>query len=77
MNYLTHSTPAVATPETNKALNISTQQYGYTVAAPRAAYMVIQPVAGYVPDVLGTRLGSVLFAGVWSMVCLLRSTAGD
>ena len=76
MNYLARNALAVAAPEVNKVLNISTQQYGYIVAAFQAAYMVMQPVAGYVLDVLGTKLGFALFAGAWSVVCLLHSTAG-
>lgn len=58
-------------------LGITTQQYGYIVAAFQAAYMVMQPVAGYVLDVLGTKLGFALFAGAWSVVCILHSTAGN
>ena len=77
MNYLARNALAVAAPEVNKVLNISTQQYGYIVAAFQAAYMVMQPVAGYVLDVLGTKLGFALFAAAWSVVCLLHSTAGS
>ena len=76
MNYLARNALAVAAPEVNKILNISTQQYGYIVAAFQAAYMVMQPVAGYVLDVLGTKLGFALFAAAWSAVCILHSTAG-
>ena len=54
MNYLARNALAVAAPEVNKVLNISTQQYGYIVAAFQAAYMVMQPVAGYVLDVVVT-----------------------
>uniref|UniRef100_UPI0018EDA214 MFS transporter n=1 Tax=Ralstonia sp. ASV6 TaxID=2795124 RepID=UPI0018EDA214 len=76
MNYLARNALAVAAPEVNKVLNITTQQYGYIVAAFQAAYMVMQPIAGYVLDVLGTKLGFALFAAAWSVVCLLHSTAG-
>ncbi|AXW64066.1 MFS transporter (plasmid) [Ralstonia solanacearum] len=77
MNYLARNALAAAAPEVNKVLNITTQQYGYIVAAFQAAYMVMQPVAGYVLDVLGTKLGFALFAGAWSVVCILHSTAGN
>jgi ACS family hexuronate transporter-like MFS transporter len=36
-------------------LHISTQQYSYIIAAYSAAYTVMQPVAGYVLDILGTK----------------------
>jgi ACS family hexuronate transporter-like MFS transporter len=77
MNYLARNALAVAAPEVNKVLNITTQQYSYIVAAFQGAYMLMQPVAGYVLDVLGTKLGFALFAGAWSVVCLLHSTAGN
>ncbi|MEF9402164.1 MULTISPECIES: MFS transporter [Ralstonia solanacearum species complex] len=77
MNYLARNALAAAAPEVNKVLNITTQQYGYIVAAFQAAYMVMQPVAGYVLDMLGTKLGFALFAGAWSVVCILHSTAGN
>lgn len=77
MNYLARNALAAAAPEVNKVLGITTQQYGYIVAAFQAAYMVMQPVAGYVLDVLGTKLGFALFAGAWSVVCILHSTAGN
>lgn len=46
MNYLARNALAAAAPEVNKVLGITTQQYGYIVAAFQAAYMVMQPVAG-------------------------------
>lgn len=78
MNYLARNALAVAAPEVNKVLNISTQQYGYIVAAFQAAYMVMQPVAGYVLDVLGTKLGlrCLRRRGRWSACCTARPAAG-
>ncbi len=43
-------------------LHISTQQYSYIIAAYSAAYTVMQPVAGYVLDILGTKIGYAFFA---------------
>ena len=77
VNYLARNSLAAAAPEMNRLLNISTQQYSYIVASFQAAYTVMQPVAGYVLDVLGTRMGFALFALAWSGVCLLHSTASS
>lgn len=53
LGYLTRNTVAAAAPTLMEELNISTQQYSYIIAAYSAAYTVMQPVAGYVLDVLG------------------------
>ncbi len=55
LGYLTRNTVAAAAPTLMEELNISTQQYSYIIAAYSAAYTVMQPVAGYVLDVLGTK----------------------
>lgn len=55
LGYLTRNTVAAAAPTLMEELHISTQQYSYIIAAYSAAYTVMQPVAGYVLDVLGTK----------------------
>lgn len=62
LGYLTRNTVAAAAPTLMEELNISTQQYSYIIAAYSAAYTVMQPVAGYVLDVLGTKIGYAMFA---------------
>ena len=41
---------------------ITTQQYSYIIAAYSACYTLMQPVAGYVLDLLGTKVGYAVFA---------------
>lgn len=65
LGYLTRNTVAAAAPTLMEELNISTQQYSYIIAAYSAAYTVMQPVAGYVLDVLGTKIGYAMFAVLW------------
>lgn len=57
LNYLSRSSLSVAMPTLQKELNISTQQYSYVVAAFQGAYTIMQPIAGYVLDLLGTKIG--------------------
>ena len=52
INYLTRSTLAVAAPYLMKDLNITTQQYSWILSAFQFAIM-LQPLAGYVLDVMG------------------------
>lgn len=66
LGYLTRNTVAAAAPTLMEELNISTQQYSYIIAAYSAAYTVMQPVAGYVLDVLGTKIGYAMFAVLWA-----------
>lgn len=70
LGYLTRNTVAAAAPTLMEELNISTQQYSYIIAAYSAAYTVMQPVAGYVLDVLGTKSVTqcLLYCGPYSVV---------
>jgi len=69
LGYLTRNTIAVAAPTLESQLHITTQQYSYIVAAYSACYTVMQPVAGYILDVLGTKVGYALFAILWAIFC--------
>ena len=70
LGYLTRNTIAAAAPTLMQELNISTQQYSYIIAAYSACYTIMQPVAGYVLDVLGTKVGYAFFAVAWAICCL-------
>ena len=56
INYLTRSTLAVAAPTLLEELHISAQQYSWIVGAFQVAIMM-QPICGYVLDVLGLKIG--------------------
>ncbi|WP_319243995.1 MFS transporter [uncultured Propionivibrio sp.] len=75
LNYLDRSALGVAMPTLSKELNISTKEYSYIVAAFQGAYMVMQPLAGHLLDILGSRLGYAVFAVVWSIACILHGLA--
>ena len=77
LGYLSRNTVAVAVPELHRTLDLTTQQYGYIVAVYSACYTVMQPVAGYVLDMLGTRLGYGLFAIIWALACMSTVFAGS
>ena len=74
INYLTRSTLSVAAPTVLKDLDISTYQYSWIVAAFQFAIM-LQPIAGYVLDVLGLRLGFAIFAISWSFISMAHGLA--
>lgn len=69
VNYLARNTLSVAAPTLMEELEISTQQYAYIVVAWQLCYAVMQPVAGYLLDTIGTKIGFAVFALAWSLAC--------
>ena len=69
VNYLARNTLSVAAPTMMSELNITTQEYSYIVVAWQVCYALMQPIAGYVIDAVGTKLGFAMFALAWSVAC--------
>ena len=76
INYLTRSTLAVAAPTVLQELHISAKEYSWIVGAFQGAIM-LQPVCGYVLDVLGLRIGFAIFAIAWSLVNMAHCFANS
>lgn len=74
INYLTRSTLGVAAPTILKDLQITEQQYSWIVGAFTGAIM-LQPLCGYVMDVLGLKRGFAIFAVAWSGVSMAHGVA--
>lgn len=74
INYLTRSTLAVSAPTLLTDLHISTQEYSYITAAFQGAIM-LQPLCGYVLDVIGLKFGFAIFATAWSVICMAHGMA--
>lgn len=74
INYLTRATLSVAAPTIMQALHITTQQYSWITGAFQGAVM-LQPVAGYLLDIVGLRWGAALFCIAWSFVCMAHGLA--
>ncbi|MGV8920228.1 MAG: MFS transporter [Pseudomonas sp.] len=75
VNYLARNTLSVAAPTLMKELSISTEQYSHIVVAWQLAYAFMQPVAGYVIDAIGTKMGFAVFALAWSAACAAAALA--
>jgi ACS family hexuronate transporter-like MFS transporter len=76
INYLTRATLAVAAPTVLKDLDITTQQYSWILSAFQFAIM-LQPLCGYVMDVVGLKVGFALFAIAWSIISMSHGLAGN
>jgi ACS family hexuronate transporter-like MFS transporter len=76
VNYLTRSTLAVAAPTVLQDLRISPQEYSWIVGAFQGAIM-LQPICGYVLDVLGLKKGFAIFAILWSIISMSHGLASS
>ena len=74
INYLTRSTLGVAAPTILQDLHITAQQYSWIVGTFQGAIM-LQPIAGYVLDVVGLKAGFAMFAVAWSLVSMAHGLA--
>ena len=74
LNYLARNSLAVLAPELKHVFAISTQQYSYIVGAFQIGYTIMQPVCGFIVDLIGLRLGFALFAMLWSVVGVDRKS---
>ena len=75
VNYLARNTLSVAAPTLMNELSISTEQYSHIVVAWQLAYAFMQPVAGYILDAIGTKMGFAVFAIAWSAACAAAAFA--
>ncbi len=75
VNYLARNTLSVAAPTMMQDLHISTREYSWIVVAWQVCYAMMQPVAGYVLDAVGTKIGFAVFALAWSLACASAALA--
>lgn len=74
MNYLTRGSLSVAAPTLFHELNINEQQYSWIVGAFQATYL-LQPICGYVLDVIGLKAGLAIFATAWALINMAHGLA--
>nr|WP_274615778.1 MFS transporter [Sphingomonas sp. ACRSK] len=69
INYLTRSILGVAAPAIMTEQHISSAQYSWITGAFQLGIM-FQPVAGYLLDLIGLKVGFTLFVAVWSLITM-------
>lgn len=74
INYLTRSTLSVAAPVLLQDLHITERQYSWITGAFQGTIM-LQPICGYVLDVIGLKSGFALFAIAWSLISMAHGLA--
>jgi MFS transporter, ACS family, hexuronate transporter len=69
LNFLTRSTLAVTAPTLTTQLHLTAEQYSYVLSA-FTATNALQPLTGYVIDVIGLKTGFALFCLAWSIITM-------
>jgi len=76
INYLTRSSLSVAAPTLKTQLGIDEQHYSWIISTFQGAIM-LQPLCGYVLDVVGLKAGYALFAVAWSIISMAHGFANN
>jgi ACS family hexuronate transporter-like MFS transporter len=74
LNYLSRSILGVAAPTIMAEQDISTAEYSWITGTFQLGIM-LQPVCGYVLDVIGLKAGLALFVGAWSLLTMAHGLA--
>src|SRR5687768_2943818 len=74
LNYLSRSILGVAAPTIMAEQAISTEEYSWITGAFQIGIM-LQPLCGYVLDVIGLKLGLVIFVSAWSLLTMAHGLA--
>ncbi|HEX5182050.1 MAG TPA: MFS transporter [Allosphingosinicella sp.] len=76
VNYLTRSSLAVAAPALLADLHIDERHYSWINGTFQAGLMM-QPLVGYLLDLIGLRVGIALFATGWALLTAAHGLAGN
>jgi ACS family hexuronate transporter-like MFS transporter len=71
--YVDRNVLGVLAPILKKELNFTTEQYSYVVSSFQIVYSFAQPVAGYLTDLIGPRLGYTVAAFIWGVAAALHA----
>src|SRR5271170_7076164 len=74
VNFLSRQALSVAAPTVISSLHITSEQYGWITAAFQGSIM-LQPIVGYIIDLLGVKTGFAIFAFAWSVICMAHGLA--
>jgi ACS family hexuronate transporter-like MFS transporter len=76
INYLTRSTLSVAAPTLMSSLHMNAAAYGVITGVFQLGIM-LQPVAGFLLDIVRLRLGFFVFALAWGLITMAHALAGS
>jgi MFS transporter, ACS family, hexuronate transporter len=70
--YVDRNTLGALAPILKKELNFTTEQYSYVVSSFQIVYSFAQPVAGFLTDLIGPRVGYAVAAVIWGGAAALH-----
>ena len=73
--YVDRNVLGVLAPILKQELGFTTEQYSYVVSAFQIVYSFSQPVAGYLTDLIGPRIGYAVAAFVWGSAAALHAVS--
>ncbi|MCW2239040.1 MFS transporter [Azospirillum canadense] len=76
VNYIDRNTLGILAPTLKEQLHFTTEEYSFVVSAFQLCYSLMQPVAGYITDLIGLKLGYFMFAFLWGTAAALHALAG-
>src|SRR5437764_15427303 len=76
LGYLARNTLSVAQVRLQDTLHITERQYSWITGGFQGAIM-LQPICGYVLDVIGLRIGVAIFVVAWSVINMAHGMAGS
>jgi len=71
--YVDRNVLGVLAPVLKEQLHFTTEQYSFVVGAFQIVYSFSQPVAGFLTDLIGPRIGYGVAALVWGIACALHA----
>ena len=77
INYIDRNTLGILAPQLKEQLQFTTEQYSYVVSAFQLSYSLMQPVAGFITDLIGLKLGYALAAFLWGTAAALHAFSGS
>src|SRR5471032_2657971 len=77
VNYITRNSLGILAPELKTSLSMTTEQYSWVVGAFQLAYTLFQPLCGWLIDVIGLKMGILICASLWALMCMLHAGAAN
>ncbi|GLY59372.1 MFS transporter [Pectobacterium carotovorum subsp. carotovorum] len=77
VNYITRNSLGILAPELKTSMGITTEQYSWIVGAFQLAYTIFQPICGWLIDVIGLKMGFMICAVIWALMCIFHAGAGS
>jgi ACS family hexuronate transporter-like MFS transporter len=75
INYIDRQTLAVLAPTIRETFGMSNASYSRVVTMFLLGYTISQALSGKVFDRIGTRIGFMVFVGIWTVASMLHATA--